>query len=502
MTTKFQKYTLPTNPERKQNRQSRVCYSIKAHLPLQIKVLIFCGGKRAFNLPTQIGLLRNIYAHLAPLSQKRKPQAYGIILYLITINCFAQMGGTADDVINQINKQAAIQMGAPFYKGEFLTTQKEKSKQYEELNKEIKNDERINDYLLNYTKNNSSNSTVDVSNYKSAFNKISNMLSGKTPLSVKDSYYYAETAYGGSYLSKDDYDNTIKESADFIKKWLTEKQYPLTPYNIQLAIQDFMSDTLAVKIYMPDSKEKYQIKKHLPYKYDYDDYDGKKDYRNYFATKCLATGTGQCASMPSVHLIFSEMLGVNSYLSFAPFHSFIKFKDNKDNLANYEPTSNWALSDKWYQEHLFISPQAKKSGIYLDTLNKKQVVANCLVDMVISYLSKTSNPDTNFTNQCLVKAQKYFPKRNNIYIHLAKSQILNYQLYHSMQKNKIKDVNQIPPNSDTNKIYQNLIKNEQLISSLGYQDLPKQLYDQLIEQQNNKTKDKNAKTTKTLFQNQ
>lgn len=365
---------------------------------------------------------------------------------------------------------------------------------------ELKNDERISHYKTSYLKNTNSNLIIDLTDYQKAFNKINDMLSGKASLSLKDAYYYSETAYGGSYMSKIDYDNTINESTDFIKKWLHQKNIPLTPINLQLAIQDFMSDTLAVKIYLPDNKKGYKIKTHIPYKYDYEDYQGKQDFRNYFVTKCFATGTGQCSSMPSVHLIFSEKLGVNSYLTFAPFHSFIKFKDTKGNIANYEPTSNWSLPDKWYQEHLFISPEAKKSGIYLDTLNRKQVIANCLVDMVISYLSKTSIPDTNFTNQCLSKAQKYFPKNNNIYIYLAKSQILNYQLYHSMEQNKIKDISQIPVNSEANIIYNRLMKNEQLISSLGYQDLPKEMYDQLIEQQENKTKDNNAKITKTLFQ--
>jgi hypothetical protein len=452
-----------------------------------------------------------------------KAVTYFIICFSCSIyNAFGQINGVNNSEAERIEKQnyklmeqqgfkpPSVPPNDPVQAHYFILNQYNKTypnnseynKDRELINvlEELKNEERINYYKVNYSKNHISNKVIDLTGYQNSFNKINNMLSGKTLLSMKDAYYYAETAYGDSYLSKADYDNTISESADFIKKWLQQNKIPLTPSNIQLAIQDFMSDTLALKIYLPDNKKKFRVKTHVPYKYDYDDYQGKQDYRNYFVTKCFATGTGQCSSMPSAHLIFSEKLGVNSYLTFAPFHSFIKFKDAKGNIANYEPTSNWALPDKWYQEHLFISPKAKKSGIYLDTINKKQVVANCLVDMVISYLSKTSNPDTSFTNQCLSKAQKYFPKNNNIYIHLAKSQILNYQLYSSMEQNNIKDVSQIPLKSNTNKIYQCLLKNEQLITTLGYQDLPKEMYNQLIEKQNNTTIDKNAKTSKTLFQ--
>jgi hypothetical protein len=468
----------------------------------------------------QIGALRTLFARALDLP-KSAPQAYGIFLFcvLFSFNSYSQIISSEAERIKQQNYELMKMQGYqppilpptdPTLAHHFILHQYDKTdpknsaynkeRELKNVLSEFKNDERINDYKSNYFTNNNSNSAVDLTGYQNAFDKINNMLSGKAPLSMKDAYYYAETAYGGSYISKTDYDNTINESADFIKKWLQQNNIPLTQSNLQLAIQDFMSDTLALKIYLPDNKEKYKIKTHAPFKYDYDDYQGKQDYRNYFVTKCFATGTGQCSSMPSAHLIISEKLGVSSYLTFAPFHSFIKFKDAKGNIANYEPTSNWSLPDKWYQEHLFISPEAKKSGVYLDTLNKKQVVANCLVDMVVSYLSKTSNPDTAFTNQCLSKARKYFPKNNNIYIHLAKSQILNYQLYHSMEQHNIKDVSQIPANSDTNKIYQRLLKNEQLITTLGYQDLPKDMYDQLIEQQNNKTKDNNAKTSKTLFQ--
>lgn len=465
----------------------------------------------------QVAMLSALFAVLAPLSQVRKPQIFGVFICIcLALTAFAQINTNEAEKIKQQNydlmkaqgyQPPIIPPSNPTEMHQFILHQYEnsntnniaynKQRELQNILTELKNEERINDYKTQYNTNTSS--SIDLSNYQNAFNKINDMLLGKTTLSVKDAYYYAETAYGGSYMSKADYDNTINESTDFIKKWLAQHNSPLTQTNLQLAIQDFMSDTLSVKIYLPDSKEKFKIKKHSPYKYDYDDYQGKQDYRNYFVTKCFATGTGQCASMPTAHLIFSEKLGVKSYLSFAPFHSFIKFKDDKGNIANYEPTSNWSLNDKWYQEHLFISPEAKKSGIYLDTLNKKQVVANCLVDMVISYLSKTSTPDTSFTNRCLAKAQRYFPKQNNIYIHLAKSQILNYQLYHAMEKDNIKDVSQISPNTDTNNIYQSLLKNEALISSLGYQDLPKEMYNQLIEQQENKTKDINAKTPKTLF---
>jgi len=468
--------------------------------------------------PTNKGVLCTFSAHLAPLSQRRKPQACGIFI-LLCFNLFSQepkttpfnnntntsssnafMGGTAEDVLKQVNKQAAKQMGHPFQMANYgvINSQQDKLQDYYNETNEMHVNERLLNSQNSFLKN--LNNSANTADYKNALDKIKNMLSGKTTLSVKDAYYYTETAFGGSYLNKADYDNTIKQSADFIKKWLTQNKYPLTPHNLQYGLQQFMGKTLVIKDIILDGKNSKKNIVHNPFKYDYADYKGQNDCRNLFLTKCLATGSGQCASLPLVHVAIAQQLGISSYIAFAPFHSYIKFKDENGNISNYEPTSNWALPDKWYQENLFISPKAKQTGIYLNPLSTKQMVANSLVDMVINYANQTSQIDTSFTNQCLAEAQKYFPKNNNIYIHLVNSHILNYQLLYSMKRNNIADISQIPSNSDTHKIYQRLLKNEQLITNLGYQDLPQNMYEQLLKQQNNHVTDSTAKQIKTLFQ--
>ena len=392
-------------------------------------------------------------------------------------------------------------MGHPFLMKQYGVNNISQEQKLKEYNNEIlatKTPDRFYNYQNAYSK--STNATADLNAYKNAYSKIKDMLAGKAPMSLKDAYYYTETAFGGAYISKSDYDNTIKQSADFIKKWLTQNNYPLTQSNLQVGIQKFMSEPLVIKDKILDGKQSNKKIVHQPFKYDYTDYQGQQDFRNSFLTKCFATGTGQCASMPLVHLALAQQLGISSYLAFAPFHSYIKFKDGNGQISNYEPTSNWALPDKWYQENLFISPKAKQTGIYLSPLSNKQMVANALVDMVINYVNKTSQIDTSFTNLCLSEAQKHFPKNNNIYIHLVNSHILNYQLLNSMKQNNIPDISKIPPNSDTNTIYQKLLTNEYLIQSLGYQDLPQNVYDQLLQQQNNHAKDSTAKQVKTLFQ--
>ena len=87
--------------------------------------------------------------------------------------------------------------------------------------------------------------------------------------------------------------------------------------------------------------------------------------------------------MPAIYLILAEALGVKAYLSTAPEHSFIKYPDKNGNIVNYEPTSNWKISDKWYVDNMAISAQAVRNHIYLDTFNKRQIIADQMLSLAI-----------------------------------------------------------------------------------------------------------------------
>lgn len=377
-------------------------------------------------------------------------------------------------------------------------------KQNNSKNKEQGNYEKLAE-VLNEVQEVDNNILPETSNiqvlqdYQNAYNKISEMLNGKSKLSFINALYIQETAFGNSYLTHDEYYQTLKQSAEFIKQWVTQQNAPLTPDNLHYAIQQFMGDTISIKVLTDDKKGSKTIT-HYPFKYDYEDYEGKKDYRNYFATKCLATGTGQCSSMPDVYLLLCEMLGIKGYKTFAPMHSFVKYKSVQGTIINYEPTSHWNLSDKWYQENMGVTSKAKINGIYLDTLNRKQCVANTLVDLAINYMFKTKNPDTTFVLKCLNTSNKYLPKHKNLYGHLAKSSLLARQLHLSLVKHGVKDISQISNFPDTNYLYQQLQKNEEYLSSLGYQEMSKEIYEDMLRQQNNKTNAPNAKIKKSLFQ--
>ncbi len=213
---------------------------------------------------------------------------------------------------------------------------------------------------------NSADFKAKTKGYEEARQSMTAMLSGTKKLSVKDAFFLMENAYGNSYLSYSEFNSIIRNSADFIRKWLIQNGYSLSNNEaLNYGIQQFMGKDLSITIKSKENKTGGIPKriKHSPYFYDFDDFKGEKDFRNYFATKCIATGAGQCSSLPAVYLMLAEALGAKAYLSFAPQHSFIKYPNAKGKLMNYEPTSHWTITDKWYQDDMFITAEAKRNGI-------------------------------------------------------------------------------------------------------------------------------------------
>jgi hypothetical protein len=327
--------------------------------------------------------------------------------------------------------------------------------------------------------------------FPAALKHIEDMLTGKTKLSVADAYYSVEAAYGNPYVTQQQYHTIIKESADFIKQWMLEnKLNPKDNYMVQYAIRKFMSETLTIQkgTDKSDHGAVLDMVSHNPFHYDYNDYTGEKDYRNLFLTKCLATGYGQCASMPIVYLVLAEALGVKAYLSFAPQHSFVKYPDNDGNIVNYEPTSNWEITDKWYKDNMFISSDAVANGIYLDTLNSKQVVANCAFDLAIEYIKVDLTGKEDMILNCLKVGTRYFPKNNNLQSLFIYSLHLKTMLREEMRKNNIARLDDIDKVPTAKKYYQQYLGTEAYIAKLGYQDMPAGLYEEMLNQQEFKGK--------------
>ncbi len=332
--------------------------------------------------------------------------------------------------------------------------------------------------------------------YTDALQELKMQLAGLRPLSVADAYFAVENAFGNAYLSKNEYDRTIEESVVFIRRWLSQHGYNLQDNEaLHIGLQRFLSDTLTIRL--PASADRpgaSTLKTHLPFFYDYEDYTGTKDYRNYFLTKCLATGSGQCNSLPTVYNALAQKLGAVSYLSFAPQHSLIKYPGKDGRLHNYEATTNWKISDKWYRDNLFVKQEALRNHMYLDTLNYTQMVANAVIDLATGYIQKHGAADGRFVDECLNLAAPYFPKRNNIYLYFVRSLKLAYLLERELHTNGIEDVKDIERFPHLKSLYEALEENERLITGKGYQGMPPELYNQMMEEHQYKNRQQSAKS--------
>ena len=326
--------------------------------------------------------------------------------------------------------------------------------------------------------------------YYNALNNLKDMLSGKIPLSIKDAYYDIEKASGNVYLTKSEYDEQITKSSDFIKRWLYENHYSLKDnLSLHLGLQKFMSDTLTIS-----NKRNKDIPNptpitHLGFYYDYQDYKAKIDERSYYVTKTFATGNGQCHTLPIVYLILAEQLGAKSYLSFAPIHSFIKYPDKKGKIHNFEVTSNWQISDQWYIENFNIKSLAIKKGIYLNTMDRQQIVANAMLDLACSYYKKYGIADGSFIKQCVDFAMDYFPnKEANILGWLLRYKTVSVKLNRIAKKNPDKTREDIEKMPEAKLLIAEYNSIEAEIESLGYESLPESTYDKIVQNQDNKGK--------------
>jgi hypothetical protein len=402
------------------------------------------------------------------------------------------LGSHANDIIAQQNAKAMKQMGYkppvvppsdPAQLHQFIIDQYNQNQNPEaELVKEVIGD-------LNEIRNSEQSRRRDYyasdefKNGNAAYLKakilLGNMLTGKTKLSLKDAFYILENAYGDNYLNYDEYCAALKKSSDFIKQWLNENGHSTFDQQaLHFGIQKFMSDTLTISNVMKEPLGVAKTK-HLPFVYDFVDFRAEKDFRNFFVTKTLATGTGQCNSLPTVYLLLAEQLSAQTYLSYAPLHSFIKYRDSKGTIHNYEPTSHFQVPDQWYAEHLHISREAYRNKIYLDTLNKKQIVAGAMMDLAFGYMAKHGAADGSFINECVDEAIQYFPQGEaNVQGWLLRSTLLAATLHRMLNQKGIRDLKDIDKVPEAKQVYQQMLAVQQKLKALGYQEFPTTLYEE------------------------
>jgi hypothetical protein len=138
--------------------------------------------------------------------------------------------------------------------------------------------------------------------------------------------------------------------------------------------------------------------------------------------------------------------------------------------------------DSWYEDHLFISAEAKRHKIYLDTFNRRQIVANCIIDLAFGYMKKFGAADGRFVSECLASAVGYFSEGNNIHTYFVYSSLLARQLDKIFYENQVTELKSALNIPEAKMLYEALMRNEEKIKQLGYQGMPQSLYNDLMTQ--------------------
>ena len=257
--------------------------------------------------------------------------------------------------------------------------------------------------------------------YHQAYEELRTMLDGETPLDLKRAIFVVENAYFNSGGKFEDFDRRIKELARltslYIDKEGWDRSNPVTPL---LAVHKLFADTLQIE---QTGMEEAIV--HYPIEYDFNDFWGREELSNAFVSKVLATGSGQCYSMPQLYLLLTEELGGKAWLSFSPNHSFIKFKDENDRWFNLELTNGNLVSESWLMASGYVNAETIQNGIYMDTLSVKETIASKMVDLALGFGYKYGYGE--FVIQAVDKALEHHPEniggiltKANYYTNLVK----------------------------------------------------------------------------------
>jgi hypothetical protein len=203
---------------------------------------------------------------------------------------------------------------------------------------------------------------------------------------------------------------------------------------------------------------------------------GKQDYTKLFASKLLATGAGQCHSLPLVYLMIAEQVGAKAWLSLAPEHSFVQFMDSHGRLLDYETTNGNIVSGSWMAGSGYINAKALRNKTYLDTLSRRQLYARCLADLLLGYLQKFEFDD--FAQQIRNAILRTDP--SNITALIVDANLKRLIAWKAIKAAGMPKPEDLPKYPRAYQCYQEMKEAIGRVDDLGYQDMPSEAYQEWL----------------------
>ena len=303
------------------------------------------------------------------------------------------------------------------------------------------------------------------------------MLSGTTLLSFKKAVFNTESAYFDGKLNREQINQEIQALIKIIKVVSANESFTYIESDKDIFVKHaslfkVLKDTVSIKI----DSEKTLL--HIPYSYDFDDMWGQKDWSKMFVSKLLLTGKGNCHSLPYLYKILSEELKIPAYLSFAPNHIYIKTFSKKLGWYNTELTSGTFPVDAWLMASGYISVDAVRNGLYMDTLSTKQSVANCLLDLAQGYQHKFGKENPDFVIKCCNTVLQYHP--TNVNAMLTKAEAQKFYIQAKMKAKNIKTPEELFADNSIKEMYADMEQTYVKLHQLGYRRMPEEMYMQWI----------------------
>lgn len=312
---------------------------------------------------------------------------------------------------------------------------------------------------------------IGTEHYRNVFQKMSTL--DVENYSIKDLNFDIENAYFENQEDKAEFDQIIKNSGEFILTKMQELNYDLNSNSAKnYMIFQFFSETLELKNGL----------KSLPFKYDFDDYTGSKDWTKMFVSKLLATRTGQCHSMPLLYLILAEEIGAEAYLSVSPNHTYIRFPDDNGKWFNIELTNGMFSTTSYILQSGYIKSEALQNKIYMQNLSRKELLGHFYMDLASGYIHKFGYDE--FAGKAIEKALELYP--NSIFANMHKANIETIRFEYVMNQIGInprdnKDLQNIRFYPEVVEMLNNVNNQYDFIDNLGYEHMPEDAYQEWLQ---------------------
>jgi len=302
--------------------------------------------------------------------------------------------------------------------------------------------------------------------FQEAVNEITEMLEDKKPISFKRAVFLTENAYYNGKLDWNKFCKQIDTISEAVNKMIISK-----------GLQKYRTaGNWAIFSYMT---EKSEYNNFCPMKYDFENFMGDEDYESFMVSTMLNTKKGNCHSLPYLYKILADEVNVEAFIATAPMHVYIRHKDEQGNWWNLELTSGTFSRTSFIMESFNVSDAGMESGLYMKSLDGKELLTLCLSDLMDYYQKKTGK----YYGAIVQKAYKTGLEYNEAsMLQLWKFDDLKYQLDIEMKKKELTNYEQIKPDTELFALLEKVKATDEFINKIGYSNLTPEQYREKVQQ--------------------